>query len=77
MFGVNPGKHRKFAAQIEIPYPLLSDPGGKTAKAYGARGLLMNKRTVVGIDAKGVIRFHRRGAPLASQILDSMRDPSA
>jgi len=72
VFGVNPGSHAKFAKELDLPYPLLSDTGGKAAKAYGARGFLMNKRTVVGIDAKGVIRFYRRGTPAAVEILNSI-----
>ena len=27
---------KKFAESLKLPFPLLADPGGKTAKAYGA-----------------------------------------
>jgi len=40
--------HAEFARKYELPFPLLSDPDGKTAAAYGS---LLNL---------GVIRFARR-----------------
>lgn len=32
--------NRKFAASLEVTYPILSDPAKDTARAYGVIGLL-------------------------------------
>jgi peroxiredoxin Q/BCP len=40
--------HADFARKYQLPFPLLSDPGGKTAAAYGS---LLNL---------GIVRFARR-----------------
>jgi peroxiredoxin Q/BCP len=50
--------HQKFRARLELPFPLLSDPGRKVAKQYGATlgfGLLPGRATFV-IDRSGVVR---------------------
>jgi peroxiredoxin Q/BCP len=50
--------HRKFAAKHRLPFPLLSDPGGKVRKRYGVPatlGLLPGRVTFV-IDGAGVVR---------------------
>jgi thioredoxin-dependent peroxiredoxin len=31
----DPETNRKFAASLDLDYPILSDPGKETAKAYG------------------------------------------
>lgn len=65
-------KHGAYAAKLTLPFPLLSDPGAATARAYGAKGLLMVKRTVVGIGKDGVIRYYRHGMPPDDEILAAM-----
>jgi len=50
--------HRAFAAKHELPFTLLSDPGGKVRVAFGVPatlGLLPGRVTYV-IDKQGVIR---------------------
>jgi len=50
--------HRAFAAKHELPFTLLSDPGGKLRAAFGVPatlGLLPGRVTYV-IDKQGVIR---------------------
>jgi peroxiredoxin Q/BCP len=40
-FGISvdtPEDNKKFAEQLELDYPLLSDPGKDVAKAYGVLG---------------------------------------
>ena len=32
----DPATNRKFAESLELDYPILSDPGKETARAYGA-----------------------------------------
>jgi thioredoxin-dependent peroxiredoxin len=51
--------HKKFADNHDLPLRLLSDPGGKVAKLYGAQSLIPGKvaRSVFVIDAEGVIRY--------------------
>jgi peroxiredoxin Q/BCP len=33
-----PDTNRRFAESLELDYPLLSDPGGSVARAYGVTG---------------------------------------
>jgi len=50
--------HRAFAAKHSLPFPLLSDPGGKVRKLYGVKkafGVLPGRVTFV-IDRDGVVR---------------------
>jgi peroxiredoxin Q/BCP len=79
VFGVNPGSagtHKKFAEKHGFKTPLLLDAGGKTSRAYDALMPIpiwtQVKRTVVGIDREGVIRFYERGMPSTSSILSGL-----
>jgi peroxiredoxin Q/BCP len=45
----------RFAESLKLPFPLLSDKGGKAAKAYGVKGLLWAHRTTFVIDENGKI----------------------
>lgn len=50
--------HRAFRAKYNLPFPLLSDPGGKVRKLYGVKstlGLIPGRETFV-IDREGVVR---------------------
>ena len=50
--------HADFAARCELPFTLLSDPGGKVRKLYGVpstMGLLPGRVTYI-IDGGGVVR---------------------
>lgn len=54
--------HRRFSGKFGFPFPLLSDPGGATRKAFGVPktlGLLDGRSTYV-LDKEGVVRgvFH-------------------
>ena len=54
----DPEKNREFAESLEATQVLLSDPGGKVAKAFGvlsASGAVAQRWTFY-IDRKGVIR---------------------
>ena len=53
--------HRKFCAQLELPFPLLSDPGGKVSSLYGILGKSpsgqpISKRSVFLVDREGIVR---------------------
>ena len=51
--------HRAFAEHRRLPFPLLSDPGGATRKAYGVGrtlGLVEGRATFV-IDTAGTVRM--------------------
>jgi len=52
-------KNQKFAESLDGNFPLLSDPGKETAKAYGVLGFggLYAKRWTFYIDPSGVIRY--------------------
>jgi peroxiredoxin Q/BCP len=50
--------HQRFAGKYSLPYTLLSDPGGRVRKLYGAVsffGLMPGRATFV-IDREGVVR---------------------
>ncbi|MBK1876899.1 peroxiredoxin [Pelagicoccus mobilis] len=49
--------HRKFKEEYDLPFELLSDPDGKTAKAYGARVPLLGvtKRVTYLVNGEGRI----------------------
>jgi peroxiredoxin Q/BCP len=48
----SPESHDKFACQLDLPFPLLSDPEKKVLSAYGAYG----EKTMYGKKTMGVIR---------------------
>lgn len=53
--------HAKFSQQYGLRFPLVSDPGGRIARSYGAIGALggllgMAKRKTFVIDRDGIIR---------------------
>ena len=57
--GNSADRHRKFAARYRLPFPLLSDAGGKVRALYGVRrtwGLIPGRVTFI-IDREGVVRF--------------------
>jgi peroxiredoxin Q/BCP len=45
----------RFAESLKLPFPLLADKGGKTAAAYGVKGLLWASRTTFVINENGKI----------------------
>ena len=52
--------HREFTDKYSLPFPLLSDPEGRVADRYGARGGLLGmvfaKRQTFLIDPEGIVR---------------------
>jgi peroxiredoxin Q/BCP len=50
--------HRHFAGRFGLPYALLSDPGGRVRKLYGANSLfgLMPGRVTFAIGRDGIVR---------------------
>lgn len=64
----SPERHAAFAAEHHLPFPLLSDPGGKVARAYGAYFGLgpvrFAKRHTFVIDPDGrIARIYRKVKP--------------
>lgn len=53
--------HQRFVREHGLPFPLLLDPQGRLAKAFGARGVLgMNRRITVILDPSGqVVKRYR------------------
>ena len=68
--------HREWTAKHGLTVPLLADPGGKVAKAYGAnRTLLGTSRAVVIVDERGVVGHrHDHLLGLDFQTVDDLRD---
>jgi peroxiredoxin Q/BCP len=76
VFGVNPGSqkgHKLFASLYHLPFPLLVDEDKAVAKAYGVVGKRLVfefvKRTVIGIDKSGIIRYIKEGMPKPAELL--------
>ena len=47
--------HKKFRKKLDLPFPLLTDPGNKVATAYGAYGKKKGKDTVGSIRSTFII----------------------
>ena len=64
--------HERFAAQWDLPYPLLSDPGGVVRRAYGVTGLLglLKGRETFVIDRDGTVLHVVRDRFLAQAHID-------
>ncbi|HEU0050580.1 MAG TPA: peroxiredoxin [Patescibacteria group bacterium] len=80
VFGINHANaesHQKFIKKYSFPFPLLIDPGKKISMLYGAIRDIFRvqviRRTVVGIDKQGTIRYQKRGMPKNSEILKAMQ----
>lgn len=59
-----------FAAKLGLGFPLLSDPAGQSARAYGAKSLMptFSRRTFV-VDGRGVLRLGMAGQPDVEKLL--------
>ena len=73
-------KHERMAKSYALSFPLLSDPHGEVAAAFGVRSLMgMARRSLFLVDGQGVIRY-RRDEPLSltyrsvDDILVALRD---
>lgn len=68
--------HRDWTAKHGLTVPLLADPGGKVAKAFGARKALRGTtRAVVIVDEQGQIGHrHDHLLGLDFQTVDDLRD---
>ena len=76
-FGVNPAsaeRHAAYAAKLQLPFPLLSDPDRAISGAYGSLKPLMPgiARSVCLIDRDGTVLYTQAGAPGAAIVLESL-----
>lgn len=70
--------HERFAAKHSLTVPLLADPEGTVARAYGASSRLGTRRAVVMIDEDGIVRYrHDHLLGLTYQSVDQLRDALA
>lgn len=58
--------HHRFAKELGLTFPLLTDPGGKLAAQYG-RG-----RIAFLIDKKGVVRHVEKGMPNNQKLIEKI-----
>ena len=70
-----PERNRAFAESVGAGFPLLSDPDGKVARAYGVatKGGLFARRWTFFIDGEGVIRRIDRDVTPSSHGSDLVR----
>lgn len=80
VFGINHAEaisHQLFIRKHSLPFPLLVDTEKKVSRLYGALHRLFRvnviRRSVIGIDKDGVIRYLKRGLPKNSDILKIMK----
>jgi len=78
--GVNPAPpedHAGYAARLALPFLLLSDPTREVSRRFAAlrRDGRSIERTVYLIGRDGLVRFARRGAPGAGEILAALTGP--
>jgi peroxiredoxin Q/BCP len=79
-FGVNQASaksHAAYAERLELPFPLLSDPGLTISRDYATlkpdgRGI---SRSVCLIDRDGRVLYSQAGAPGASIVLENLESP--
>ena len=70
--------HEAFAKKHHLPFPLLSDEGGKVCKQYGALNFLgMAKRALVLIGRDGRVKWRRTDFPLFHQNTDDVKNAIA
>lgn len=55
--------HKRFAASLNLTFPLVVDPGGKLAAIYG------KGRIAFLIDKQGIVRHVERGMPDNQRLL--------
>jgi peroxiredoxin len=46
---------KRFAESLKLPYPLLADPEGRVAAAYGVKGEQYASRVTFVIDRQGLV----------------------
>ncbi len=70
--------HKKFADKYELPFPLLADPEGTTADAYGVKtrmfGMKVAKRQTFLIDPDGNIAKHYKTVKPATHSAEVLAD---
>jgi len=70
--------HRKFATKQRFPFPLLSDPGGKVCKEYGALNFIgMAKRALVLVGKDGKVKWRQSTLPIFHKSADDIREAIA
>ncbi|MFA6428887.1 MAG: peroxiredoxin [Patescibacteria group bacterium] len=80
VFGINHAdakSHQAFRDKHGFPFPLLIDEGKAVSRNYGATRTLFKttviKRTVVGINTRGLIHFYKHGMPRNQEIIKAMK----
>jgi len=65
LLAINPqtiDSHRSFATEHRLPFPLLSDPGGKVCRQYGALDFAgTTRRCLVLVGRDGRVKWRRGG----------------
>jgi peroxiredoxin Q/BCP len=70
----SPASHVKFREKYELPFILLSDMDKSVINAYGADGLLFNKRITYIIDPNGIIAKIYPNVEPASHAMELLQD---
>ena len=70
--------HKRFAIGRGLQFPILSDPGGRTARAFRARlpVVRLTRRTVYALGPDGRVIFARRGQADLKEVLEAIRNGS-
>ena len=77
VLAINPqslDSHRAFAEKHSLPFPIVSDPGRSTCRAYGAVGLLgMTRRALVLVGRDGRVRYRHADLPIFRRTAEELR----
>ncbi len=77
VIAINPqslDSHEAFASKHNLPFPVVSDEGGKVCSAYGAMSFLsMAKRALVLIGKDGTVKWSTSNFPIFHQTAADIR----
>ncbi len=68
--------HEKYAAKLELPFPLLSDREKVVCRQFDVLKPIVNMitRTVIVLDQSGETVYRQAGAPAMQEVVDSLRE---
>ncbi len=77
IIAINPqalDSHQAFAEKHNLPFPIVSDEGGKVCAEYGAKNFLgMAKRALVLVGRDGIVKWSDSNLPIFHQTTDDIR----
>ncbi len=68
--------HKIWSEKLGLRFPILSDPGGKIARAFEAKYPILSlvRRTVYALDPDGTVIFAERGHADLNDVMEAITD---